>query len=131
MRGTRPKPCLHLSDGLPVGLLDDVVKGMPCPGVHGLRTLVRTRASGSAGEAAGVGRATLGGGSSGCTCVENKAHQALARNAPSRRHRRQRVPGAAAWCGAASLGQAASWAALAGRTRRVSSTESCTIHCIM
>jgi len=62
VRGTRPKPCLHLSDGLPVGLLDDVVKGMPCPGVHGLRTLVRTRASGSAGEAAGVGRATLGGG---------------------------------------------------------------------
>ena len=36
-------------------------KGKPCPGEHGLRTLVRTRASGSAGEAAGVGRATLGG----------------------------------------------------------------------
>ena len=42
-------------------------KGEPCPGEHGLRTFVRTRATGSDGEAAGVGRATFGGGSGGCT----------------------------------------------------------------
>ena len=110
--------------------LDDVFKGKPCPGEHGLRTLVRTRASGSAGEAAGVGRATLGGGSSGCTCVEQKFHRGSARVAPSRRHRRQRMPGVRQ-LGAASLGQAASCAALAGRTWLVSSAESCTIHCMM